>query len=99
MFSQISTMVKFCVVWSKKATFNCEPMIITPLPKHPWQVVGSDIFTTKKTHTYWEQVIFPDIQKSPSFPLLHTSHGIIFALRLIFARHGVPKILRSDNGP
>ena len=41
MSNQISTVVKSCVECSKHARLNCEPMITTPLPEHPWQVVGS----------------------------------------------------------
>ena len=27
----------------KHVRLNCEPMITTPLPEYPWQVVGSDL--------------------------------------------------------
>ena len=73
-------------------------MISTPLPEYPWQVVGSDLFHHKGT-TYLLVVDYfsryPEISKLSTT----TSQGIINALRPIFARHGVPEILRSDNGP
>ena len=37
---------------------------------------------------------YPEIYKLSTT----TSQGVINALRLLFARHGVPEILRSDNG-
>ena len=98
MSSQINTMVKSCVECSKHVRVNCEPMISTPLPEYPWQVVGSDLFHHKGT-TYLLVVDYfsryPEISKLSTT----TSQGIINALRPIFARHGVPEILRSDNGP
>ena len=70
MSNQINTMVKFCVECSKHARLNCEPMITTPLPEHPWQVVGSDLFH-HRGETYLLVVdYFRDIQKSPNFPPL-----------------------------
>ena len=98
--NQISTMVKSCVKCSKHAIarLNCEPMITTPLPEHPWQIVGSDLFH-HKGDTYLLVVDYffryPEISKLSTT----TSQGIINALRPIFARHGVPEILRNDNGP
>ena len=49
MSSQINTMVKSCVECSKHVRVNCEPMISTPLPEYPWQIVGSDLFNHKGT--------------------------------------------------
>ena len=98
MSSQINTMVKSCVECSKHVRVNCEPMISTPLPEYPWQVVGSDLFYHKGT-TYLLVVDYfsryPEISKLSTTTL----QGVINALRPLFARHGVPEILRSDNGP
>ena len=98
MSSQINTMVKSCVEYSKHVRVNCEPMISTPLPEYPWQVVGSDLFYHKGT-TYLLVVDYfsryPEICKLSTT----TSQGIISALRPLFGRHGIPEILRSDNGP
>ena len=79
-------------------------MISTPLPQYPWQVVGSDLFH-HKSDTYLLMADYfskyPEISKLSNM----TSQGIINALRLIFARcpiyarHRVPEILRSNNGP
>ena len=98
MSSQINAMVKSCVECSKHARPIREPMITTPLPDYPWQVVGSDLFYHKGT-TYLLAVDYfsryPEISKLTTT----TSQGVINALRPIFARYGVPEILRSDNGP
>ena len=98
MSSQINTMVKSCVECSKYVRVNCEPMISTPLPEYPWQVVGSDLFYHKGT-TYLLVVDYfsryPEICKLSTT----TSQGIINALRPLFGTHGIPEILRSDNVP
>ena len=86
-------MVKSCVECSKHARLNCEPMITTPLPEHPWQVVGLDLFH-HKGDTYLLVVNYfsryPEISKLSTT----TSQGIINTLHLIFARYGVPEILK-----
>ena len=85
MSSQINTMVKSCVECSKHTRPIREPMITTPLPDYPWQVVGSDLFYHKGT-TYLLVVDYfsryPEISKLTTT----TSQGVINALRPIFAR-------------
>ena len=98
MSSQIDTVEKSCVECSKHGRVNCEPMISTPMPVYPWQVVGSDLFNHKGT-TYLLVVDYfsrhPEIFKLSTT----TSQGIINALQPLFARHRVPEILRSANDP
>ena len=73
-------------------------MISTPLPEYPWQVVGSDLFYHKGT-TYLLVVNYFSRYPEISKPSTTTSQGFINALWPLFARHGVPEILRSGNGP
>ena len=62
------------------------------------QIVGSDLFHQKGT-TYLLIVDYfsryPEIVKLTDT----TSKGLVAALRPIFARHDVPAVLHSDNGP
>ena len=58
----------------------------TPLPEYPWQVVGTDLFMLKGD-TYLTKL---------SSTL---SSNVIAVLKDLFARNGIPEILRSDNGP
>jgi len=68
------------------------------LPEYPWQVVGTDLFEIDGTHylltvDYFSR--YPEVNKLTST----TSATVIAALKSIFSRHGIPEIVRSDNGP
>jgi len=40
-----------CTECARDVSLRKEPPIPTPLPKHPWHILGSDLF--KGTHMYW----------------------------------------------
>ena len=98
MSDHITEMVKFCPECTKDSFQNCEPMIASSLPNYPWQIIGTDLFQHKGT-TYLVVVDYfsryPEIAKLTDT----TSKGVIAALRPMFARHGIPEVLRSNNGP
>ena len=64
----------------------------------PWEKVGTDLF-------HWngqEYVIIVDYKSNyPEMALLSsaTSENVITHLKSVFARHGIPKVVVSDNGP
>ena len=71
------------------------PLLQSPLPKHPWEKVASDIFEFKGTSyllvvDYFSRFI--EVQKL-------TSTAVVTALKAIFSRYGVPSVVVSDNGP
>ena len=47
---QIEQMIAKCQVCAKDAIYHKEPMMPTPLPEYPWQVIGSDLFEIKGSH-------------------------------------------------
>ena len=72
--------------------------MISDLPKYPWQVVGTDLFKLNKRNyllvvDYFSR--YPEVIQVTST----TSPTIISALKSVFSRHGIPEIVRSDNGP
>ncbi|XP_062505775.1 uncharacterized protein K02A2.6-like [Corticium candelabrum] len=75
-----------------------EPLQSTPMPKRPWQQVGSDLFEMDGEHyilivDYYSR--FPELR-----PLSNLrADDVIAACPKIFACHGIPELFVSDNGP
>ena len=96
--NHIEHLIQSCPVYVHSLTPPREPMISSTLPEYPWQKVGSDMFhlngaTYLLTVDYYSR--YPEIVKMT----LTTSESTIKALRSIFSRLGIPKVLISDNGP
>ena len=75
-----------------------EPLMATPLPDHPWEQLATDLFHHNGLNyillvDYYSRYV--EVQKLTNT----TSSGVISFLKAMFARHGIPMILRSDNGP
>ena len=96
--SQIQQFVENCREYAEETHQRREPLLPTPLPDYPWQMVATDLFELKGDHhllavDYFSR--YPEVYK-----LLSTmSNAIIAVLKSIFARHRILEILRSDNGP
>ena len=98
MTKEIEEMVRKCEVCAKEATPRREPLLVTPLPDYPWEIVGTDLFEWKGEQyliiiDYYSR--YPEIAKLSST----TSSAVITVLKSVFARHGIPEVVRSDNGP
>ena len=90
--------VKNCIECCKNQSQSAEPMLSSSLPELPWQKVGTDLFEWKKNHyllivDYFSRFI--EISKLNRL----TSDEIIIHTKSIFARHGIPEVVYSDNGP
>ena len=90
--------VKNCLECSKNQMQGAEPMMPTPLPELPWQKVGTDLFQWKKSHyllivDYYSRYI--EISKLSQL----TADAIVTHTKSIFARHGIPEEVYSDNRP
>ena len=75
-----------------------EPLIISMLPNRPWKKVAADLFELNKSQYllivgYFSR--YPEVFQLNST----TSFSIVKVLKVTFARHGVPSILFTDNGP
>ena len=96
--SQIEQMVKTCQTCCKFQSQGAQPLIPSTLPSLPWQNVAMDIFEWKKssfllTVDYYSRYI--EIAKLSRL----TSTEVIVHTKSIFARHGIPEKVVSDNGP
>ena len=95
---EVRETVEKCGECAKEASKKREPLIVTPLPDYPWQMVGVDLFELNKVNyvllvDYFSR--YPEVVKLSTT----TSNAVISVMKSIFARHGVPEVVRSDNGP
>ena len=73
-------------------------MIPTPLPDYPWQQVGVDLFKLGNKQYLLAVEYFSRFRKVIKLTST-TSTNVIATSKSIFSCHGVPEIVRSDNGP
>ncbi|XP_064486178.1 uncharacterized protein K02A2.6-like [Ornithodoros turicata] len=77
---------------------GAEPLLQTPLPARPWEVIGMDIFYAKSRNYLVVVDYFSKFFELA--PLKKTATAdVISKLEPIFARFGFPDVIRSDNGP
>ena len=72
----------------------------TPPPERPWQLLGADFMTFDGSEylvivDYYSKM--PIVQKMPTSQC--NSAKTIAVLKELFAEHGIPEEIRSDNGP
>ena len=73
-------------------------MIPSVVPDRPWQVIGTDICYVKK-RPYLIVVDYFSKFIEVNYLVSLASSETIRALKSVFARHGIPEVVRSDNGP
>lgn len=97
--ADIDRMVSSCETCLKhQAKQPKEPLTITDLPEEPWQKVGTDLFHLdgKKYLLVIDYLSnYPEMALLPSM----TATCVIRQMKSIFARHGIPQAVYSDNGP
>ena len=84
-------MVQRCHVCAKHYPPPVEPMIYSCLPAYPWQRVSTDLFVLKGCTYYF--LWYPEVIQLATT----TSTKVIGALKSVFARHGIPEEVVSDN--
>ena len=98
MSTEIESFVASCQVCLHYAKDRAEPLVSTQLPDLPWQKVGTDLFELNNKHyivvvDYYSRYIeLAELRNE-------TADDVIRALKAIFARHGIPMLVFSDNGP
>tara|TARA_B110000881_G_scaffold207396_1_gene211562 strand:- start:705 stop:4865 length:4161 start_codon:yes stop_codon:yes gene_type:complete len=98
MSKTIEEMVTKCVTCAINRPESKEPLMPSSLPDRPWQRIGSDLFHFQgQTHLivvdYYSRWL--EIKKLKD----ETSESVIIALKELFAQHGIPELVISDNGP
>ncbi len=95
---QLEELVKGCTPCCKVQNQRAEPLIPSVLPDLPWQRLGTDLFVWDKS-TYLLVVDyysrFIEIARLQGT----TAEEVILHTKSMFARHGLPEVMVSDNGP
>ena len=92
--NDLNKVVSDCAICCKRRTQHAELLIPTPFPNRP----ATDLFEWKKLNyllvvDYYSRFI--EVAKLTST----SSSDIICHLKSIFARHGIPECVMSDNSP
>ena len=96
--SVIQEMISRCQTCAKVRPEQREHLLTSEWPSHPWERVGTDLFEYEKK-TYLLAVDYYSRWVEVR-PLQNTqAKDVVEALKSIFATHGVPEIVVSDNGP
>lgn len=96
--NQPEELVNNCSMCIKERVYRPEPVIPSELPDRPWQKSGVDLLVLKGLSFLLIVDFFSryvEVTKLTRF----TSPDVVVHLKSIFARHGIPDQLVSDNGP
>ncbi|UYV67535.1 K02A2.6-like [Cordylochernes scorpioides] len=95
---EIERMVSSCTKCLKERKPKHEPLMPSEFPIRPWKKVGMDLFYQNGR---WYQIVCDYYSRYPEISLLQnlTAQEVIGRLKSIFAWHGTPETVRSDNGP
>lgn len=99
MVNQITDWLNNCCTCIENKQNPSEPLMNTPLPSYPWEIVGTDI-AERDGEKYL--IIADYYSRYPEVICMGkdtTAGKLVKACKSAFARHGVPRIVRSDNGP
>ncbi|UYV85108.1 K02A2.6-like [Cordylochernes scorpioides] len=94
---EIAETVRKCSVCIQEAVSKHEPLIPTNFPTRPWQKIGMDLF---KFENKWYLVVIDYYSRYPEMVQLDrlTASVVVRSCKSIFARHGIPETVVSDNG-
>ncbi|UYV62041.1 K02A2.6-like, partial [Cordylochernes scorpioides] len=95
---EIGELVRSCPNCIEERSNPQQPLIVSDFPSRPWEKVGIDHFYLKGKYYL---LIADYYSRFPELALLEdqTTHSTIMHCKSIFARHGIPEEVRSDNGP
>ncbi|XP_054287870.1 uncharacterized protein K02A2.6-like [Macrosteles quadrilineatus] len=96
--TDIATLVTNCPVCLEQRSNKSEPLLLTELPKNPWESLGIDLL---KCNAKWYLVVQDYYSRFLELVYVDalTTGAVVARLKNIFARHGVPYVVRADGGP
>ena len=96
--TQLEELVKTCPECVKAQKQRAQPLVTSTFPELPWQKVATDLFEWRKESyllivDYYSRFIeIAQLKRT-------TADEVIRHTKSIFARHGIPEVVISDNGP
>ncbi|KAM7294514.1 uncharacterized protein ISCGN_024020 [Ixodes scapularis] len=90
--------VKRCQRCIEKSSNRKMPLLPTGFSERPWQRLSLDLFYH---HNKWWLIVTDYFSRYPEVAQLSslTSETVIRHCKSIFARHGIPEVVVSENGP
>ena len=95
---QLEELVKNCSECRKTTVQRSETLIPSTLPELPWQRVAIDHFELKG-RVYLLIVDYFSLYIEVTHLDRTTAGDVILHTKAVFARHGIPEVVVSDNGP
>ena len=98
MSRELEELVKHCPECCKVLRQRAQPLMPSVLPDLPWQKVGTDLFEWRQrtflliVDYYSRYIEIARLNRA-------TAEEVITHTKSIFARHGIPEVVISDNGP
>jgi hypothetical protein len=100
MNKQIEDLVSKCTTCqSMRNALQKEPMLSTEVPNLPWEQVSTDLFEDEGKHYLATIDHFSGYLEIDELEKDLTSEEVIQKLKKVFATHGIPRAVYSDNGP
>ena len=98
MSRELEELVKNCPECCKAQKQRAQPLTPSELPDLPWQKVATDLFEWKQRMYL---IVVDYYSRYVEIACLNgvTAEQVIVHTKSIFARHGIPEVVISDNGP
>ena len=96
--TEIQEFVEKCPICARHQAQGAEPLITTPIPQLPWQKLAADVFELNG-QLYLLVVYYYSKYVEVAYMSTMSCRQTINHFRSIFARHGIPEELTTDNGP
>lgn len=95
---EIEEMVKNCMSCLQESTNRHQTLLPSDFPERPWEILGMDLFKLKGL---WYLIVTDYFSRFPEIAKLETltSAEVVNHCKSIFARYGIPEIVRTDNCP
>lgn len=100
MSHDIIQLVQTCTICLERRPSNTkEPLMSREIPDRPWQVTATDLFTWNDQNFVLIVDYYSRYFEVCKLDCNTKSLSVIRKMKTVFARHGIPETVVSDNGP